>query len=111
MGSHSARVLEALSSDNIESLCLEKECREQEEYFGTHFIVEILERAECSCMQGHERSDKKMRQVILTDLCRLKAPAVLALAQRVHWVRLWEATLEQCYMSVRGMGPETTSTK
>ena len=49
MGSHSARVLEALSSDNIESLCLEKECREQEEYFGTHFIVEILERAECSC--------------------------------------------------------------
>ena len=47
LGSHSAKVLEALS-DDVESLCLEKECREQDEYFGTHFIVEILERAKCS---------------------------------------------------------------
>ena len=54
-------------------------------------------------MLEHERSDKEMRQVISTDLCQLKAPAVLVLAQRVHWVRLWEAALEQCYMSVHGI--------
>ena len=53
--------------------------------------------------QRHDRSDTEMRQVISADLCQLKAPAVLALAQQVHWVRLWEAALEQGYMSVRGI--------
>ena len=32
----------------MESMCLVKVCRELEKHLGTHFMVEILERVECS---------------------------------------------------------------
>ena len=38
-GSFSGRVLEALC-DNVESMCLVKECRELEESFGTRHVEE-----------------------------------------------------------------------
>ena len=49
--SFSGRTVLALSQD-VNSLCLVKECRELEEGFGTHFTDEILARGETTiCMR------------------------------------------------------------
>ena len=57
----------------IESMCLVKECREVEEHLGTHFMVEILGKVECS----HRHMKEVVRRydrLILADLCRVNAP-------------------------------------
>ena len=56
-----------------------------EEHLGTHFMVEILERVECS----HRHMKEVVRRydrLILADLCRVNAPAIIAVAQPVDLV-------------------------
>ena len=73
-GSFSGRVLEALC-DDVESMCLVKECRELEESFGTRHVEAVI--------RGNAAAAKEMKETIyqqdgqkVVDRCWEEAPVI-----------------------------------
>ena len=100
-GSLSGRVLEALC-DDVESMCLVKECRELEESFGTQHVDAVI--------GGNAATAREMKETIyredrptLVDRCWVKAPVIAEVARRVGWARLWDVTLDIGGKAVRGL--------
>ena len=85
-GNFSGRVLEALC-DDVESMCLVKECRELEESFGTRH-VEALEEMQQQPRRWRQIYQQDGRKVV--ERCWEKAPVIIEVARRVGWARLWD---------------------
>ena len=74
-------------SDDVNSLCVVKGCRELEEHFGTHFTSDILE--------GRNLYFKYVKKTILecdrkqlVAKCFTKAPTIAEMATRGGWSRI-----------------------
>ena len=95
----SGRTVFALSQD-IDSLCLVKECRELEEGFGTHFTDNILARREVhlkdikASIHDHDQQQSAAK-------CSVKAPIIAEVAKRVGWSKLWDVALDLGEKSIR----------
>ena len=88
----SGRTVLALSQD-INSLCLVKECRELEEGFGTHFTDEILARREVHPKDIRAAiHDRDLQQNAAK--CSGKAPIIAEVANRVGWSKLWDVAMD-----------------
>ena len=90
--------------DDVNSLCLVRECRELEESFGTHFTDDIL------CGKADQISMKEMKKVIRQldkekrlKLCEGKAPLIAALAKKTSWLKLWDIALDLGLQHTRGL--------
>ena len=97
----SGRAILALSED-VDSICLVRECRDIEESFGTHFTNDILE--------GRDLSFKHLKETIYTQdrdqqlqRCSVKATVIAELAIRGGWSRAWDAALDLGEKSIRGL--------
>ncbi len=83
-------------SDDVDSLCLVRECRELEEELGsgsTHFTEEILGKSELSFRNVKDaihKSDQKQ----LTVRCSAKSPVIAEIASQIGWSRLCDAALD-----------------
>ena len=95
------RAIEAFS-DDIESLCLVKECRELEEVFGLHLTDSLLERCPLTRREVREEILKRDRRMVLLK-CQEKAPVIAEVAERVGWARLWDNVLGYGGKAVRGL--------
>ena len=78
-GSFSGRVWEA-PCDDVESMCLVKECRELDESFGTRHVEAVI--------RGNAAAAKEMKETIyqqdgqkLGDRCWEKAPVIAEVAR------------------------------
>ena len=63
-------------SDDMESLCLIKECRELESIFGTDFTTEILIDADSTNLRDIKRTILKIDKAQSLEKCALKAPLI-----------------------------------
>ena len=97
----SGRTVFALSQD-IDSLCLVKECRELEEGFGTHFTDDILARREVH-LKDIKASIHDRDQQQSAAKCSVKALIIAEVAKRVGWSKLWDVALDLGEKSVRGL--------
>ena len=100
----SGQVLEA-PCDDVESMCLVKECRKLEESFGTRHVS-----YHTAVIRGNAAAAKEMKETIyqqdgqkLGDRCWEKAPVIAEVARRVGWAQLWDATLDIEGKAVRGL--------
>ena len=100
-GSLSGRVLEELC-DDVESMCLVRECMELEESFGTQCVDAIIRGRAAAAREIKEMIYKQDRR-ILVDRCGEKALVIAEVAGRVGWARLWDAALDSGGKTVRGM--------
>ena len=99
----SARTLISLSND-IDSVCLIRECRDLEEYFETNFVSAILED---TC--PHPREIKEA--IITADrdlmLCQHAARAdmsiVVEVERAIGWPRLWDLALDNGSKCIDGL--------
>lgn len=97
----SGRTVLALSQD-INSLCLVKECRELEEGFGTHFTDDILARREVHPKDIRATiHDRDLQQNAAK--CSGKAPIIAEVANRVGWSKLWDVAMDLGVKSIRGL--------
>ena len=100
-GSLSGRVLEALC-DDVESMCLVKECRGLEESFGTQHVEAVIRENAAAAKEMKETIYQQAGQK-LVDRCWEKAPVIAEVARQVGWARLWDATLDIGGKAVRGL--------
>ena len=98
MDSLSRSVLLAMC-DDVESICLVRECKEMEEHFGTHFTSDILKRNKIQS-QGDEEDYHQSRQ---EDDCGEKAPMIAKVAESPGWAKLWDHTLDLGWKAVQGL--------
>ena len=87
--------------DATDSLCLLKECKELEEWFGSTFTYIIL-----SGILGSIREMKKKILELdkkLADKCLEKAPMVAEVWRRIGWAWLWNAVLDLEWKTVKGL--------
>ena len=100
-GSLSAQVLEALC-DDVESLCLVRECRELEESLGMLYVDSIMSRSAVSVREMKEVIYQRDR-LKLVGRCWEKAPVIAEVASRIGWARLWDGALNCGGKAVRGL--------
>ena len=103
-----SRMMRSLT-DDAESVCLVRECRELEEAFGTSYTDRILMIEEGECPHPRVmREDivKRDREAQLVKCSlREKSPVVADVAGR-HWEKLWDAALDEgarCIEQMRGL--------
>ena len=92
--------------DDVEALCLVKECRELERVFGTKFTEKLLKDGGDGVSKRHlkEIIFKIGRESLLAS-CAVadKAPLVAKIAQEVRWEVVWDAALGRGGRSIRRM--------
>ena len=74
--------------DDIESVCLVKECVELEEWFGCEFVRKLLWR-EGICFKLLQKD-----RMMSVKKCKEKASMFAAVAERSRWPRIWNSALE-----------------
>ena len=91
--------------DDVESICLVRECREMEEHFGTHFTSDIIKKEITCKLKEMKRTiikaDKKM--TIKKIECEEKAPMIAKVAEFPGWAKLWDHTLDLGWKVVQGL--------
>ena len=100
----SGSVLQLLAlCDDVESICLVRECREMEEHFGTHFTSDIIKK-ETTC------SLKEMKKIIIEadkkmtiKKCGEIAPMIAKVAESPGRAKLWDHTLDLGWKTVQGL--------
>ena len=89
----SAQTLASLS-DDINSTCLVRECRDLEHYFGTDFTSAILQEGTDSCPHPHEIKEdisSKDRDLLLAKHeGRADMSIVVEVESEIGWPRLWD---------------------
>ena len=81
-------------SDDMESLCLVKECRELELYYGTNLTDIVLTDADTIS----RRAIRKILRVIdrdkLVEKCSMKSPSIACIIRKGgSWPKLWDSAL------------------
>ena len=90
--------------DDIESVCLVKECRELEEWFNIDAVDKILDDTEDKVSLKElgdyvRHLDRKKR----TTKCAEKAPLIAKLANECGWLKLWDGAMERGWKHTRGL--------
>ena len=78
-------------------LCLVKECKGLEEWFGSTFTDIILNRSLDSIKEIKKEIivlDKKKR----VDICLERAPMVAEVSRQISWAQLWDVALDYVWM-------------
>ena len=81
--------------DDVEELCLVKECRELEEVFGTNFADDMLLGGDAEFVSMKEVKEK----IAVCDRqrrrkkCRQKVPLIVEVEEDGGWHRLWSHAL------------------
>ena len=89
------RVLQSMV-DDLESLCLIKECRELEEWFG---VDSILGDGDFCLREAKEDKDRKKT----IEACEKKVPLVGEVARKCGWMVLWDRALERGWKHTKGL--------
>ena len=87
--------------DDVESLCLVKECRELEESFGAHFTDELLSGAEQVGMRDVRGTLRDMDREGMLGRCVEKCGLIAEVAREVTWSRLWDDVMDLGSWQVR----------
>ena len=80
--------------DEVESLCLVKECRELEESYGTCFTNEILEDAEQVSMREVSDTLQTMDREEMLERCGKKSALIAEVAKGKTWAELWDRVMD-----------------
>ena len=102
----SAQTLTSLS-DDINSTCLVRECRDLEHYFGTDFTSAILQEGTDSCPHPckiKEDISSKDRDLLLAKHeGRADMSIVVEVESEIGWPRLWDLTLDNGARCIKGL--------
>ena len=80
--------------DDMESLCLVKECRELEFTYGTRFTDDLLTDANCVSKRIIKRNIREMDRHILVQKCSIKSQYIAGVVNRGgSWPKLWDSAL------------------
>ena len=91
-------------SDDPESLCLVKECRELEFHFNTVFTTEILTDADSTNPTNIKKSIKKIDKDLRLEMCALKAPFIAQVVTAGgSWPKLWDCALHLGSKHLKGL--------
>ena len=91
-------------SDDPESLCLVKECRELESHFNTVFTTEILTDADSTNPTNIKKSIKKIDKDLRLEMCALKAPFIAqVVTDGGSWPKLWDCALHLGSKHLKGL--------
>ena len=80
--------------DDIESLCLVKECRELEECVGVSFVDDLMVESEIVRMKDVKDAVKRAVWERLVNKCKEKAPLVATIGEDKKWMALWDKALD-----------------
>ena len=89
-----ARTFQSMSND-MESLCLVRECRELEETFQTHYTDKILGCGDQVNVRDIKKEVHKIDKRIVLEKCGTSdhSPAAVTIEERIGWIPLWEMAL------------------
>ena len=91
-------------SDDPESLCLVKECRELESYYNTTFTTEILRDADSIFPTVMKKDIRKIDKDHVLEKCVLKAPLnAQVVSAGGSWPKLWDAALHLGSKHLQGL--------
>ena len=81
-------------SDDVDSLCLVKECRELESTYGTMFTNDLLTDANCVSKRIVKKSIREIDRNKLVQKCSSKSPSIAGVVDRGgSWPKLWDSAL------------------
>ena len=89
--------------DDLDSLCLVKECRDLEECFDTHFTDAILVDADEVDMREVKTVIKHMDWEDCLWRCDGKASLIVEVVKG-SWIKLWDAALDLAHVTLRDFG-------
>ena len=89
--------------DDVSSICLVRECKELEGYFGTHVTESILTRSGVCSMRAVKKQLKKVDKEITWNRCSEKTPLISDVEKCVGWTKLWDAALDLGANHTRGL--------
>lgn len=101
-GGIGGETLRALS-DDVESLCLVRECRELEEGFGTSFTDELLGGAEDVSLRGVREDVREMDREMMLAKCTEKSKLVAQVGKEATWMKLWDSVMDLGPRHIRGL--------
>ena len=80
--------------DDVESLCLVKECHELESAYGTRFTDDLFTDANCVSQRIIKRNIREMDRHILVQKCSIKSPYIAGVVNGGwSWPKLCESAL------------------
>ena len=97
-----AAVMGALM-DDVESMCLVKECREMEEVFGIDVVKDVLSDSKMIGMKEIKATVKRVDWERLIRRCKEKAPLIASVGDEKGWAKLWDKALQLGHRHTRGL--------
>ena len=88
--------------NEVDSICLVRECKELEEIFGTHFTESITSKNLC-CLREMKKAIMKVDRRKLLERCEEKAPMIVKVAESPGWARLWDHALDLGWKAILGL--------
>ena len=73
--------------NEVDSICLVRECRELEECFGTHFTEAITSKNACS-LKEMKKAVMGVDNIKMLEKCVEKAPVIAKVAESLVWAKL-----------------------
>ena len=78
--------------NEVDSICLVRECRELEESFGTRFTEAITSKNLC-CLRQMKKVIMDVDRRRMLERCEEKAPMIAKAAECPGWAKLWDHAL------------------
>ena len=88
--------------NEVDSICLVRECRELEESFGTRFTEAITSKNLC-CLRQMKKVIMDVDRRRMLERCEEKAPMIAKVAECPGWARLWDHALDLGWKAVAGL--------
>ena len=79
--------------NEVDSICLVKECRELEENFGTQF-TEAITSKNSGCLRQMKKVIMDVDRRRMLERCEEKATMIAKVAECPGWAKLWDHTLD-----------------
>ena len=80
--------------DDVDSVCLVKECRELETEYGTSFTNSVLADADAVCDRVIKKTIREIDKKKLVEKCHEKSSAIASIINRGGcWPKLWDIAL------------------
>ena len=79
--------------NEVDSICLVRECRELEESFETRFIEAITSKNLC-CLRQMKKVIMEVERRRMLERCEEKAPMTAKVAECSGWAKLWDHALD-----------------
>ena len=94
-------------TDDINSTCLVRECRDLEQYFGTDFTAAILQQDADPCPHPRDIKEEittRDRDLLLTQHeGRADMSIVVEVERAIGWPRLWDLALDNGAKHIEGL--------